>query len=238
MCPVERAARNDEQRLEQLPPGMLICVGRLKKTRLRAVFFAIRCARPCHARQLKASLPALAQTPSHHENNPVQSNTGTRVPTPLKPSGRSRSASIESAAEFFSSQKAHRPGDQHNDDGSTPAAAAKSADAGANNSGGAGGLSNGSSARKRQRDEAGGASGDDGEAARLGGAVKGRVPRKHQEQRRGLPIFAHKAGIIRAVKEHQVRDRSTPAGVVLRGGRLWLWLMLFVVVVAVVVVVT
>lgn len=64
-----------------------------------------------------------------------------------------------------------------------------------------GGGGGGGSARKRQRDETGGG----GEAARLGGAVNGRLPRKHQEQRRGLPIFAHKADIIRAMKEHQVR---------------------------------
>eukprot|EP00752_Nemacystus_decipiens_P012278 g10884.t1 len=128
---------------------------------------------------------------------------GGRVfPTPLKPSGRSRSASIESAAEFFStdpSVKAHRPGD-HRNDHNTPAAAAMGAAAGAKNIGGSPAcVGNGGSARKRQRDEAAGG----GEGARLGGAVKGRVPRKHQEQRKGLPIFAHKAGIIRAVKEHQ-----------------------------------
>lgn len=132
--------------------------------------------------------------------------TGARVTTPLKPTGRSRSASIESAAEFFSSPKGRRPDDQRDDD-SNPAAAAGGADAGGRKSVSAGGLSNGGSARKRQRDEAGGGGG--GEAARLGGAVKGRVPRKHQEQRRGLPIFAHKAGIIRAVKEHQVCGKST-----------------------------
>lgn len=34
---------------------------------------------------------------------------------------------------------------------------------------------------------------------------EGRLPRKYREQRRGLPIYAHKAAIVRAVKEHQVR---------------------------------
>ncbi|CAN0331067.1 unnamed protein product, partial [Hapterophycus canaliculatus] len=33
--------------------------------------------------------------------------------------------------------------------------------------------------------------------------AKGRLPKKHQEQRRGLPIFAQRAVVIRAVKEHQ-----------------------------------
>lgn len=33
---------------------------------------------------------------------------------------------------------------------------------------------------------------------------QGRMPRKHQEQRRGLPIFAHKAAIVQAIKKHQV----------------------------------
>eukprot|EP00903_Cladosiphon_okamuranus_P014779 g13692.t2 len=139
---------------------------------------------------------------------------GARIPKHLKPSGRSRSASIESAAEFFSSSKTHRPGDPRDDLNTVAATVEKNADAGASISGSdsasvsgdAGGLSNGESARKRQRDEAGGGGsggGGGGGVARLGGAVKGRVPRKHQEQRRGLPIFAHKANIIRAVKDHQ-----------------------------------
>lgn len=162
----------------------------------------------CNATRLPAShfhTPYLRTYTTSRKTTPAP--TGARVTTPLKPTGRSRSASIESAAEFFSSPKARRPGDQRDDDGD-PAAAAGGADAGGRNSVSAGGLSNGGSARKRQRDEAGGGAGG-GEAARLGGAVKGRVPRKHQEQRRGLPIFAHKAGIIRAVKEHQVCGKST-----------------------------
>lgn len=93
-------------------------------------------------------------------------------------------------------------------------------DAGAK-TGSAKGLSNGGrvgkgdevgpgSGRKRRREEGDG----DHETMAVGTSVKGWPRRKHQEQRRGLPIFAHKAGIIRAVKEHQVRSdlplRSDP----------------------------
>lgn len=56
-------------------------------------------------------------------------------------------------------------------------------------------------ARKRLREEE-----DEGEgtAAAAATADQRRLPRQHQEQRRGLPIFSHKASIIQAIKKHQV----------------------------------
>lgn len=75
-----------------------------------------------------------------------------------------------------------------------------------------------STGRKRPRD-AGSGGGDDGDGVEMvatlqGSVAQGRLPRKHLEQRRGLPIFSFKADIIRAVKGHQVRPwyitRRTP----------------------------
>lgn len=64
----------------------------------------------------------------------------------------------------------------------------------------------GSPSSKRKNLSRGGAAanGDVGGGGMLSKPA-GRVPRKHQEQRRGLPIFAHKVAIVRAVKDHQVR---------------------------------
>lgn len=77
-----------------------------------------------------------------------------------------------------------------------------------------------STGRKRPRDAAGGGSGDGdgvGMVATLQGSVaQGRLPRKHLEQRKGLPIFSFKADIIRAVKGHQVRPWYINAGHLLR----------------------
>ncbi|CAM9622282.1 unnamed protein product [Ectocarpus fasciculatus] len=120
---------------------------------------------------------------------------GARATASVKPTGRSRSASIESATEFFATKALS--GDKANgtiDDGRGATAAKGKAGAISNGSvhEGGGGLG------RRKREEANG-----GVGAATAALSKGRVPRKHQEQRRGLPIFAHKANIIRAVKEHQ-----------------------------------
>lgn len=40
-------------------------------------------------------------------------------------------------------------------------------------------------------------------------ATVGRLPHKHQEQRKSLPIYEHKAAIIEAIKVHQVEDMAT-----------------------------
>ncbi|CAM9321613.1 unnamed protein product, partial [Ectocarpus sp. 12 AP-2014] len=123
---------------------------------------------------------------------------GARATSSIKPTGRSRSASIESAAEFFSTKAVS--GDKANgtiDDGRGATAANSNAGAIINGSVHDGGEpGHGSGRRKREE-------GSGGVGAATAALSKGRVPRKHQEQRRGLPIFAHKADIIRAVKDHQ-----------------------------------
>ncbi|CAM9653872.1 unnamed protein product [Scytosiphon promiscuus] len=132
-------------------------------------------------------------------------------PTPtFKAAGRSRSASIESAAEFFSSQA--KPGHQANGGAAKVAAAAANVpDGNSTTSKGSGDLSKGGnvvgtaagrgpgSGRARERENGG----RGGEGAAGGSLAKGRVPKRHQEQRRGLPIFAHRASVVRAVQEHQ-----------------------------------
>ncbi|CAM9793382.1 unnamed protein product [Ectocarpus sp. 13 AM-2016] len=123
---------------------------------------------------------------------------GARATPSIKPTGRSRSASIESAAEFFSTKALS--GDKANgtaDDGRGATAANSNAGAIRNGSVHEGGEP-GHGLGQRKREE-----GSGGVGAATAALSKGRVPRKHQEQRRGLPIFAHKADIIRAVKDHQ-----------------------------------
>ncbi|CAM9241012.1 unnamed protein product [Ectocarpus sp. 4 AP-2014] len=123
---------------------------------------------------------------------------GARATPSIKPTGRSRSASIESAAEFFSTKALS--GDKANgtaDDGRGDTVA-KSDEGAISNGGVREGGEPGHGLGRRKREE-----GSGGVGAATAALDKERVPRKHQEQRRGLPIFAHKANIIRAVKDHQ-----------------------------------
>ncbi|CAB1113098.1 unnamed protein product [Ectocarpus sp. CCAP 1310/34] len=123
---------------------------------------------------------------------------GARATPSIKPTGRSRSASIESAAEFFSTKAVS--GDKASgtaDDGRGDTVAKGNEGAISNGSVHEGGEP-GHSLGRRKREE-----GSGGVGAATAALGRGRVPRKHQEQRRGLPIFAHKADIIRAVKYHQ-----------------------------------